>query len=162
MRGRVGVMAEVKSAWANRRHDLARRTAALLSPGDAILSFERRALLEASASRPGLRTMQHVGLGTSIRVAARYAWAVGFADRRLTSRGLATARRLGLATAVYTVNDPERIRELADLGVDAVITDRPALMRGVLAERTSEARRRVGLAGEAGGGNRTRITSLEG
>ena len=70
--------------------------------------------------------MQHVGFGVSIR-AARDAWAAGFADGRVTARGLAAARRLGLETLVYTVNEPARMRELAALGAGGIFTDRPEL-----------------------------------
>jgi glycerophosphoryl diester phosphodiesterase len=68
--------------------------------------------------------VQHVGFGTSIRAAAG-GWAVGFQDDRLTKRGLEKAKRLGLETTVYTVNDEARIAELAELGVGGVFTDRP-------------------------------------
>ncbi|MBM2823692.1 MAG: hypothetical protein HW413_2438 [Thermoleophilia bacterium] len=76
--------------------------------------------------------LQHVGFGASIRAAARYAWGVGFLDSRLTRRGLAKARALGLATTVYTVNDPARMRELGALGVDGIFSDRPDLLRATL------------------------------
>ena len=51
----------------------------LLGPDDALVCFQRDALDEARALRPGLRTVQHVGFGVSIR-GARDAWAAGFAD----------------------------------------------------------------------------------
>ena len=79
--------------------------------------------------------LQHVGLGTSIQNASRYAWGVGFNDRRVTRRGLGKARRLGLLTTVYTVNEPERMRELAAFGVGGIFSDRPDLLRRVLAAR---------------------------
>lgn len=131
-RGRIGVMAEPKGAWLYRRHALAGRTAALLEPDDVVVSFEPRALHEARRVRPRLRLLQHVGYGASIRRAAAYAWAVGFQDRRVTRRALDAARRHGLATTVYTVNDPERMRELARLDVDGIISDRPDLLRETL------------------------------
>jgi glycerophosphoryl diester phosphodiesterase len=81
----------------------------------------------------GRRTLQHVGFGVSIRRAAAYAWAVGFHNRRVTPRGIAHARQLGLVTTVYTVNDAARMRELAALGADGVFTDRPELARPALA-----------------------------
>jgi len=131
--GRIGIMCELKSPWRNRRLDVVRRTVGLL-PSDAIVvSFDRRAL-EAVRAR---RTLQHVGYGVSIRVAARYAWGVGFHDQRVTRRGLARARALGLATTVYTVNDPVRMRELAALGVDGIFSDRPDLLRATLASLPS-------------------------
>lgn len=132
-RGRVGLMAELKRAYLYRRHDLVGSTLALLGRDDVVLSFERRCLLEARRLRPSLRVMQHVGYGVSIRSAAAYAWAVGFHNPRVTARGIARARALGLETTVYTVNDAERMSRLAALGVSGIFSDRPALLRETLA-----------------------------
>ena len=134
-RGRIGVMAELKSAYLYRRHDLVRRTVALLGRHDIALSFERRAVQEAKRARPTLRVLQHVGYGVSIRAAAAYAWGVGFSDSRVTNRGLASASDLGLRRLVYTVNDEPRMRQLVELGVDGIFTDRPALLRAALRPR---------------------------
>jgi glycerophosphoryl diester phosphodiesterase len=131
-RGRIGVMAELKSAYLYRRHDLVRRTVAVLGPGDVALSFERGALQEAKRARPEIRVLQHVGFGVSIRASAAYAWGVGFADARVTSRGLDRAASAALKRLVYTVNDERRMRELVDAGVDGIFTDRPELLRAVL------------------------------
>ena len=134
-RGRIGVMAELKAPHLYRRHDVAVRTAAILGASDVLLSFSRRALLEARTSRPDLRVLQHVGLGVSIRAASSYAWGVGFWDPRVTGRGIAKARRLGLATTVYTVNDPSRMRALSALGVDGIFTDCPDRARAAVHPR---------------------------
>lgn len=128
-RGRVALMAELKSAHLYRRHEIVGRTVALLGPDDVVLSFERRCLLEALRLRPSLRVLQHVGLGVSIRAAATYAWAVGFRNSRVTARGVARAQAFGLETTVYTVNEPARMRELAELGVSGIFSDRPELVR---------------------------------
>ena len=125
MHGRIGVMVELKTPGRYRRHDVVPRTLGLLRPDDVLVCFQRRALEEARALRPGLRTVQHVGLGVSIR-GARGAWAAGFRDSRVTRRGIATARALGLVPLVYTVNDERRMRELDDAGVAGIFTDRPA------------------------------------
>lgn len=127
--GRIGLMVELKSPHLYRRHELPARAARLLGDDDVVLSFERRALLAAHEAAPRLRLLQHVGYGVSIRAAARYAWAVGFHDPRVTRRGLARATGLGLRTTVYTVNEPARMRELAALGVDGIFSDRPRLLR---------------------------------
>jgi glycerophosphoryl diester phosphodiesterase len=92
-----------------------------------LICFQRPPLEEARRLRPGLRTVQHVGFGVSIRRAAEAAWAGGFQNERVTRRGLATAQRLGLETLVYTVNDQARMRELQRLGVSGIFTDRPDL-----------------------------------
>jgi glycerophosphoryl diester phosphodiesterase len=119
-RGRIGLMVEVKRP----RGDTVRRVLRLIDDETVLVSFQRRALEEARALRPGLRTIQHVGFGVSIRRAAP-AWAAGFQNERVTSRGLAAAQALGLETAVYTVNDTARMTELRDLGVTGIFTDDP-------------------------------------
>jgi glycerophosphoryl diester phosphodiesterase len=134
-RGRIGVMAELKSAYLFRRHDIVGRTVAALGAHDVVVSFGRRTLLEARRRRPELRVLQHVGYGVSIRAASGYAWAVGFHDRRVTQRGIERARRLGLRTTVYTVNDTERMRSLAALGVDGIFTDCPGRAREAVRPR---------------------------
>ena len=124
MRGRVGVMVELKTPTRYRRYDIVARAVRLLSEDDALLCFQRAPLEEARALRPGLLTVQHVGFGVSIR-AAHDAWGAGFNDARVTSRGIRAARRLGLLPLVYTVNDERRMRELAAAGAAGIFTDRP-------------------------------------
>jgi glycerophosphoryl diester phosphodiesterase len=127
--GRIGIMCELKTPWRYRRHDVVARAVALLPDDAVVLSFDARALRAVR----GRRVLQHVGFGTSIQRAARYAWGVGFHDRRVTRRGLAKAKRLSLVATVYTVNEPDRMRELAALGVDGIFSDRPDLLRRALA-----------------------------
>jgi len=124
MRGRIGVMVELKTPSLYRRHDVVARTTRLLSDDDALLCFQRAPLEEARKLRPGLHTVQHVGFAVSIR-GARDAWGAGFNDVRVTSRGIRAALRLGLVPLVYTVNDERRMRELAADGVAGIFTDRP-------------------------------------
>jgi glycerophosphoryl diester phosphodiesterase len=126
MRGRIGVMVELKTPGRYRRHDVVARAVRLLTDADALVCFQRAPLEEARRLRPGLRTVQHVGLAVSIR-AAREAWAAGFNDARVTPRGIRAARRLGLLPLVYTVNDAARMRELAAWDVAGIFTDLPAL-----------------------------------
>jgi glycerophosphoryl diester phosphodiesterase len=125
MRGRIGVMVELKTPSRYRRHRVVLRTIELLGPDDALVCFQRAALDEARTLRPGLRTVQHVGFAVSIR-GARGAWAAGFYDPRVTRRGIRTARELGLVPLVYTVNDEQRMRDLADAGAAGIFTDVPA------------------------------------
>lgn len=130
-RGRIGVMAELKGAHLYRRRGFVARAAALLGRDDVVVSFQRQALLEMKRQRPELRLIQHVGLAVSIRAASTYAWGAGFWEPRVTRRGIAKARALGLATTVYTVNDARRMVELEELGVSGIFTDRPDLLRKV-------------------------------
>ena len=129
-RGRIGLMVELKRP----RGDTVERVLRLLDDEDVVVSFQRRAIEETRRRRPRMRTVQHVGFGVSIRRSAG-GWAVGFQDERVTRRGLATAKRLGLATTVYTVNDPARMHELRELGVAGVFTDDPRLALRALGRR---------------------------
>ena len=45
------------------------------------------------------------------------------------------AHGLAIAVNVWTVDDPEQIRALVEMGVDAIITNVPSLCREVLSER---------------------------
>ena len=55
----------------------------------------------------------------------------------VTARFLRAAHRAGLPVHVWTVNDEPVMRDLLDLGVDAIMTDEPRLLRDVLAGRGS-------------------------
>ncbi len=132
VRGRIGVMAELKNPRFYSAQPFVERVVSRLEPDDVVISFQQRALLETRRLAPRLRLLQHVGLGVSIRAAARYAWGVGFVNAAVTRRGLGLAQALGLVTTVYTVNDEARLRELAALGVGGVFTDRPDRLRAVL------------------------------
>jgi len=52
-------------------------------------------------------------------------------DRAMVDR----AHELGLQVHAWTIDDPEEMRRLADLGVDGLMTDEPALLKTVLIER---------------------------
>ena len=130
LRGRVGAMVELKMPRRYRRHDVVARSVRLLGPDDVLVSFQRPALEAARLLRPGLRTVHHVVGGPLRR--AREAWAVGFADARVSERRLAAAGALGLETLVYTVNDPGRMRALDEAGVSGIFTDDPELALRVL------------------------------
>jgi glycerophosphoryl diester phosphodiesterase len=135
MRGRIPAYVELKTPSRYRRYDMVARAVRLLGPDDVLVSFQRPALVEARSLRPGLRTVQHVGFGVSIR-GARDAWAAGFANGRVTRRGIHAAQALGLVPLVYTVNDEARMRELAAFGAGGIFTDLPErALRLVRADR---------------------------
>jgi len=47
---------------------------------------------------------------------------------------MAWARREGCRVNTWTVNEPDEMRRLADLGVDGIMTDCPDVLARVLAE----------------------------
>lgn len=51
----------------------------------------------------------------------------------VTRRFLAAARRRGVRVDVWTINDPEEMRRLLDLGVGGIMSDRPGVLVRVLA-----------------------------
>jgi glycerophosphoryl diester phosphodiesterase len=54
--------------------------------------------------------------------------------RRVTGRFVDMVHRHGMVTWPYTVDDPNRMRALIDLGVDGIITNRPDVLLDVLAQ----------------------------
>ena len=60
-------------------------------------------------------------------------WCPHFTE--LDAAALARARELGLAVAVWTVNEPGDIEAMIDLRVDAIVTDYPGRLQQHLSER---------------------------
>jgi glycerophosphoryl diester phosphodiesterase len=48
---------------------------------------------------------------------------------------VATAHRLDLPVHIWTIDEPDEMERLLDLGVDGIMTDRPAVLREVLERR---------------------------
>lgn len=53
----------------------------------------------------------------------------------VTEAFLRTAERHGIDVHVWTIDDPGEMHRLLDLGVDGIMTDRPAVLREVLEQR---------------------------
>ena len=102
-----------------------------------------------------LRTMLGPGLCTSlgpVAVAKLRAASYGIGRRRprgccvqvpIEAKGLPlvdkrfvdTAHELDLAVHVWTIDEPDEMDRLLDLGIDGIMTDRPAVLREVLERR---------------------------
>jgi glycerophosphoryl diester phosphodiesterase len=55
----------------------------------------------------------------------------------VTERTIRTARRRGFQVHVWTIDEHREMHRLLDLGVDGVMTDRPAVLKSVLEERNA-------------------------
>lgn len=113
-------------------------TAATLTAIDAasaaarvlVSSFDGPTLHLVHAAAPILATgwLAASGSADALIAATRAAGCVALhpADRLVDEALVAAAHAVGLAVNVWTVDDPARIRHLASLGADAVITNHPA------------------------------------
>ncbi|HEY3486223.1 MAG TPA: glycerophosphodiester phosphodiesterase [Ilumatobacteraceae bacterium] len=70
------------------------------------------------------------GGGQAVQTPVRYR-GVTLLDRRLIER----AHARGLKVHVWTIDDPRQVHRLLDLGVDGIMTDRPAVLKDVLVDR---------------------------
>lgn len=129
-----------------RHPELGKKRIQLLCPRASVF----RAVKSALAVRPELhgvlptadfegpgvaRTARKLGAAhVSIGCTARYSWARVLRDLSRVLR--ARARGELSSVTLWTINEPERLQLLLDLGVDALITDQPELCANLLSART--------------------------
>jgi len=105
-----------------------------------VSSFDWATVHRVRETAPGLATAWLVWTGTPgdpaawvARAASAGMQALHPQDALVDAALVAAAHGAGLAVNVWTVDDPGRIRVLARLGVDAVITNDPAVALAALA-----------------------------
>jgi glycerophosphoryl diester phosphodiesterase len=107
---------------------------------DARLDRIRAALgprLCTSLGPRGIARLKAASLGVPLSVPAPCAQVpvrlrgVVVTDQRFVN----AAHRLGMQVHVWTIDDPDEMARLLDMGVDGIMTDRPAVLRQVLEER---------------------------
>jgi glycerophosphoryl diester phosphodiesterase len=81
----------------------------------------------------GFQYRDHGSIPQMITAAGGKTWSPYSGD--LSDSALKEARALGLRVVVWTVNEPPQIRSMLDRGVDGIISDRPDLVRRIMAER---------------------------
>jgi glycerophosphoryl diester phosphodiesterase len=135
--GRVGIAVDIKQP-----HAVGPTMEALDAHGVPdeellVMSTRRLALEAAGTHRPGARLILHLSRERDPRDALGF-WGVSFWNPVASPDRIARARSAGFSSAVYTVNEPTRMRELASLGVGAIMTDRPDLLRATLDDLRAE------------------------
>lgn len=122
--------AEHRMIVASARHRVIRRFRVLAGgriltaasrPEIGVFLFFSKLYLE-SLLRPGYATLQVPPEHRGIRI--------------ISPRFLKAARRRGVRVDAWTINEPDEMHRLLDLGVDAIMTDRPEELARVLEERS--------------------------
>ncbi len=126
--GRIGLCVEVKEEETTGAVLDALERHAVDPEQLLVVSFRAGAIRRVAERRPEIRCVLHV----NDPAAAAGCWGIGFEEPAAAGR-IEEAQAAGLATTVFTVNDPARMLELAALGVTGMFTDRPALARRTLA-----------------------------
>lgn len=86
------------------------------------------------ASRVPVGLLGGPPLRPALAEAATWAASMNRNHTRVTARFVDRVHAYGMLTWPYTVNDPHRMRELIDLGVDGIITNRPDVLLDVLVD----------------------------
>ncbi|MBZ0167991.1 MAG: glycerophosphodiester phosphodiesterase [Kofleriaceae bacterium] len=104
----------------------------------AVASFDHYALRRLKELEPSIQTAALlVGRPVSMPMIAEacQAGAMALECSLVTKTEVEACHAAGLQLVVWVVNEPTQMGHFIDLGVDGIITDRPNLLRQVLAER---------------------------
>jgi len=104
-----------------------------------ITSLDYAALKQVKSLEPALQTGHIVtaAVGNVVRTEADF---LSLNSARASTTLVRKAHAAGKGVHVWTVNDPEVMLRMIERGVDNIITDDPALLRRVIAERKSLSR----------------------
>ncbi|HXJ78481.1 MAG TPA: glycerophosphodiester phosphodiesterase family protein [Candidatus Methylomirabilis sp.] len=147
--GKRRMLLEIKTDAQRRRYSLIEeKVIAILdrhgmSASTVVMAFERETWQRIRRLRPDItsgslysrNTLSAMGSTATREIeASREAGVgvVGLHHSLVDEHTVAAARRAGVTLGVWTVNEPETLRRVLDLGVAIVITDRPDLARGLL------------------------------
>jgi glycerophosphoryl diester phosphodiesterase len=130
MAGRIGLCVELKEEAVAEETVRALRERRIPRDELIVVSFIEAALDTTQRLWPELRTEFHLGSHPEPPRATRF-WGAGFQEPAPADR-IRAAQELGLATLVFTVNEPDRMRKLGRLGVTGIFSDRPGLLRETL------------------------------
>ncbi|MEJ7928945.1 glycerophosphodiester phosphodiesterase [Ramlibacter sp. AN1015] len=81
----------------------------------------------------GMALAEHPSVPHLVLAAGGHTWSSWHED--LDASTVAQAHALGLRVLAWTVNVVERMAMLMDMGVDGIVTDRPDLLRALMAQR---------------------------
>jgi glycerophosphoryl diester phosphodiesterase len=81
----------------------------------------------------GVQHAEHGSVPKMIKAAGGRIWSSFHGD--LDATQVKEAKALGLTVLAWTVNDPARIAQVMDLGVDGIVSDRPDLVRAEMQRR---------------------------
>ncbi len=108
--------------------------------GTVYLSIQRPQFDNIGAGQPGASPWtagiaygEHGSVPKMIRAAGGRIWSSFHLD--LDAAKVKEAKGLGLTVLAWTVNDPARMAQVMDMGVDGIVTDRPDLLREEMKRR---------------------------
>jgi glycerophosphoryl diester phosphodiesterase len=87
----------------------------------------------ASPWTAGIALADHRSVPKMVKAAGGGIWSSFHGD--LDAAKIKEAQGLGLTVLAWTVNEPARMAQLMDLGVDGIVTDRPDLLRAEMQRR---------------------------